>query len=330
MTDLSVNYLGMKLNNPLIVGSSGLTKNIDGIMEIDKHNPGAIVLKSLFEEEIIREMQDNLNRMQQPLHTYPEIFDYFDTIKIEDSVSKYLFLIEESKKQVKAPIIASVNCVSASDEWTNFAKRIQDAGADAIELNAFILPTNLELSGSDNEKVYFDIVEKVKSVVNIPVSMKISWYFSNLAHFIQKLSKSGLGSIVMFNRFYSQDIDLDRLVIKPASLYSNDEDLYKSLNWIAVMANRVDCQLAASTGVHTPEAYIKQILAGADAVQVASVLYKKGVAYIEELNKGLAKWMDENEYNSIEDFKGKLSQAKSLNPAAYERVQFMKHFSGKQ
>lgn len=330
MVDLSVKYMGLDLKNPLIIASSGLTENIDGLKEIDKHKPGAIVLKSLFEEEIIREMQDNIHKMAQPQHTYPEIYDYFDSIKIEDSVSKYLFLIEEAKKVIKAPIIASINCVSASNEWTNFAKRIQDAGADAIELNAFILPTNLELSGEDNEKIYFDIVEKVKSVVTIPVSMKISWYFSNLAHFIQKLSKSGLDSIVMFNRFYSQDIDLDRLIIKPASIYSNDEDLYKSLNWIAVMANRVDCQLAASTGVHTPEAYIKQILAGADAVQVASVLYQKGIAYIEDLNKGLTKWMDENEYTNIGDFRGKLSQAKSLNPAAYERVQFMKYFSGKQ
>jgi dihydroorotate dehydrogenase (fumarate) len=327
MLDFSTDYLGLKLENPLIAGSSGLSENIDGVKEIAKYNPGAIVLKSLFEEEILKEMKNNQLKMTHPQHIYPEIFDYFDDIKIEDSVSKYLFLIEDAKKIAKMPIIASINCVSSA-EWTSFAKRIQDAGADAIELNAFILPSDMTRNGAENEKVYFDIVEEVRKVVTIPVSMKISWYFSNLAGFIQKLSKTGLGSIVMFNRFYSPDIDLDRLIIKPASIYSGEDDLYKSLSWIAIMAQRTDCQLSASTGVHSPEAFIKQLLAGADTVQVASVLYQKGIHYISELLNGLNKWMIEHEYSTIDEFRGKLSQAKSLNPAAYERVQFMKHFGG--
>lgn len=329
MVDTKVKYLGLELENPLIVGSCGITENLRGIQELDKLNPGAIVLKSLFEEEIIREMKENVAKMYQTQTVYPEIYDFFDTIQVEDSVSKYLNLIKEAKKTVKTPIIASINCVSASDEWTNFAKQIQEAGADALELNAFILPTNLQNSGEDNEKIYFDIAKKVKSAVDIPIAMKVSFYFSNLALFLTKLSQTGINGLVLFNRFFSQDIDLDRLVLTPASLYSTEDDLYKSLNWVAVMSNRVDCDLAASTGVHTPEGLIKQILAGADAVQVVSALYHNGIDHISTLLNGLRAWMEQNEYSSVADFKGRLSQAKSMNPAAYERVQFMKHFSGK-
>ncbi len=329
MVNTKVKYLGLELDNPLIVGSCGITEKIQGVEELAKYNPGAIVLKSLFEEEIIREIQESVQKMYQTQSVYPEIFDFFDTIQDEDSVSKYLFLIEEAKKKVKTPIIASINCVSASDEWVSFTERIQDAGADAIELNAFILPTNLSNSGKENEQIYFDIANKVKKISKIPVAMKVSFYFSNLALFLSQLSKTGIDGLVLFNRFFSQDIDLDRMILTPASLYSHQDDLYKSLNWVAIMANRVSCDLAASTGVHTPEDFIKQLLAGANAVQVVSALYKNGMDHIETILKGLEEWMNHNEYETIDEFRGKLSQAQSLNPAAYERVQFMKHFSGK-
>ncbi len=198
-----------------------------------------------------------------------------------------------------------------------------------MELNAFILPSDFSRTGAENEQLYFDIVNKVKAEISIPVSMKISYYFSNLASFVQKLSQSGLNGIVMFNRFYDPDIDLDRMLVKNANVYSNPSDFYRTLRWVAIMAKRIDCDLSATTGIHDGEAFVKTLLAGADTIQVASVLYQKGIAYIDSMLTHLNKWMDDNGFETIADFKGKLSQEKSLNPAAFERVQFMKYFAGK-
>ncbi len=328
MADLSTTYLGLQLKNPIIAASSGLTKTLHQLQEIEKRGAGAVVLKSIFEEEINYEMKKNIAQMNAPSSIYPEIYDAFDFSSMEDSVSKYLFLIEDAKKSVNIPIIASINCVDA-EEWTSFAKRIQDAGADAIELNMFILPSDLNRSGDDNEKVYFDVIEKVKKEITIPVSLKISYYFSNLANMIKKLSETGIEGLVLFNRFYSPDIDINDLEVNSANIYSAPSDISISLRWIAIMANRVKCDLAASTGVHDGAAVVKQLLAGADAVQVASALYKQGFTAITEMVEFLDSWMTKKKFNSINDFKGKLSQTTATNPAAYERVQFMHHFAGK-
>lgn len=328
MIDLSTRYLGLKLRNPIIAASSGMTRTVHLLQELDKKGVGAVVLKSIFEEEITAELNKQISNANKPNSIYPEIFDAFDYSDMEDSVSKYLFLIEEAKKTVSMPVIGSVNCVS-SDEWTLFAKRIESAGADALELNMFILPSDFNRTGLDNEQIYFDVIKKVKSEVSIPVSLKISYYFSNLGSMVQKLSETGIDGIVMFNRFFSPDIDIDNMKIIPSNIYSTPADLSISLRWIAIMAQRVSCDLAASTGIHDGAAVVKQLLAGANAVQVASVLYKHGFEKITEMINFLANWMEENGYESIDDFRGKLSQASTKNPAAYERVQFMMHFAGK-
>jgi dihydroorotate dehydrogenase (fumarate) len=328
MADLSSKYLGIDLKNPIIVGSSGLSESVEGVKEIEKHGAGAVVLKSLFEEEIIREMEESKYKMNRPGHIYPEIFDFFDIADVEDSVSKYLYLIEQSKKSVSIPVIASVNCVS-SEEWPQFAKRFQDAGADALELNLFILPSDFVRTSQENEKTYFDIVSKVQKEITIPVSLKISYYFSNLAQMIMQLSQTGIKGLVLFNRFYNPDIDINSMIAKPGNLYSSPEDISLSLRWIAIMAGRVGCDLAASTGVHDGAGVIKQLLAGANAVQVVSTLYKNGLKHLEEIVLDLDTWMNKKRYNNISDFRGILSQANIMNPAAFERVQFMKYFSGK-
>lgn len=328
MVDLSTKYLGFDLKNPIIVGSCGLTDSAQRIKELEKNGAAAVVVKSLFEEEIIKEMEEAQRQMQSGAHIYPEIFDMFSLEDVEDSVTKYLNTISEAKKICSIPIIASINCVSA-DEWTSFAKRIEEAGADALELNLFILPSDFNRSGEDNENVYFDVINKVKKEITIPLSLKISYYFSNLGAMIQRLSKTGIGALVLFNRFYSPDFDIDSLKVVPTSIYSTPSELPISLRWISIMANRVDCDLAASTGVHDGKAAIKQILAGADAVQIASCLYKYGPEYIGNILKEMQEWMEDNAFTSLPEFKGKMSQAKSSNPAAFERVQFMKHFSGK-
>lgn len=329
MSNLQTSYLGLKLRNPIIVGSSGLTENIESLKELEAYGAGAVVLKSLFEEEITYELENNLRQMNTSGQTlYPEIFDMFDFGTVEDTLTKYLTLISEAKKELQIPVIASINCVSGK-EWIFFAKKIQEAGADALELNVFTLPTDFNRTGNDNENVYFEIIDNLKKEISIPIALKISYYFSNLGQMIQRLSQTGVEGLVLFNRFFSPDFDIDNFRVIPSSLYSTPSDLTISLRWIALMADRVNCNLAASTGVHNGKAVIKQILAGADAVQVVSALYKNGKNYLKEMLVEMEDWMKKQGYESISDFKGKMSQSKSLNAAAYERAQFMKHFSKK-
>ncbi|NCC72032.1 MAG: dihydroorotate dehydrogenase-like protein [Sphingobacteriia bacterium] len=325
MVDLTTKFLGLTLRNPLIVGSSGLTDTVEQIKAAEQEGAGAVVLKSLFEEEIIAEMDENMHRMTSRHFIYPETFDYMDEEHEEDSVRKYLRLISESKASVKIPVIASINCVTAQ-KWMYFASEIQNAGADALELNLFILPTDFERSAADNEQLYFDIVKQVKKVVSIPVLLKISYYSSNLGQLIQKLSATGIEGITLFNRFYSPDFNLETYQVVSTNVLSNPTDLAISLRWIAVMADRVKCDLAASTGVHDGEAMIKQILAGANAVQVVSTLYRHGIGYIHQMLDEMKKWMEHEGYQKLDDFRGKMSQNRSSNPAAFERVQFMKSF----
>ena len=328
MANLSTTYLGLNLKNPIIAASSGLTNSLDDIKEFEKKGAAAVVLKSIFEEEIRRELEKDLNTMTMDTFTYPETMEYYDNFAEDDSLTNYLKLIRDAKQSVKIPIIASVNCVSA-EKWPYYAETLQDAGADALELNVFVLPTDFERSSEENEKVYFDIVKEVKKHVKIPVALKISYYSSNLGSFIQKLSNTGIDGLVLFNRFYSPDIDINKLDILSTNVTSTPNELPISLRWIGIMHNRVGCDLAASTGIHDGAAVIKQLLAGANAVQIASAFYKNGKGIIETMLSDLSRWMDEKKFDSIDEFRGKLSQDKSQNPAAYERVQFMKYFSGK-
>ena len=327
MVDLSTEYLGMKLKNPVIAGSSGLTNSVKSIKELEENGAGAVVLKSIFEEEIAFEYEDILKEAESKGYNLDQ-FDYYDYKIKEDNIDKYTTLINESKKNVSIPVIASVNCVY-SHEWLAFASQLEKAGADALELNMFFLPSDFERTSEEKEKAYFQIIEQVQKAVNLPIALKISYYFSNLGPMIQKLSNTGIAGLVLFNRFFSPDFDIDKFEVKSSNLFSAPSDLSISLRWIAIMAERVNCDLAASTGVHDGVALIKQLLAGADAVQVASTLYENGKGRIGEMLKTLEEWMEGKGYGSLSDFKGKMSQAKSSNPAAYERVQFMKYFGGK-
>jgi dihydroorotate dehydrogenase (fumarate) len=327
MVDLSTEYLGMKLKNPVIAGSSGLTNSVKSIKELEENGAGAVVLKSIFEEEIAFEYEDILKEAESKGYNLDQ-FDYYDYKIKEDNIDKYTTLINESKKNVSIPVIASVNCVY-SHEWLAFASQLEKAGADALELNMFFLPSDFERTSEEKEKAYFQIIEQVQKAVNLPIALKISYYFSNLGPMIQKLSDTGISGLVLFNRFFSPDFDIDKFEVKSSNLFSAPSDLSISLRWIAIMAARVNCDLAASTGVHDGVALIKQLLAGADAVQVASTLYENGKGRIGEMLKTLEEWMEGKGYGSLSDFKGKMSQAKSSNPAAFERVQFMKYFGGK-
>lgn len=328
MADISTTYLGLKLKSPIIAASSGLTNSIEDLKKIESAGAGAIVLKSLFEEEIVTEMERQMHKMHSENYLYPETMDYYEQYDVEDTLTNYLKLIADAKKETKIPIIASINCIS-SHNWPYFAKSLQDAGADALELNIFALPSDFDRDSIEHEKTYFDIIETVLKEVNIPVSIKISHYFSNLAGMISKLSQTGIAGLVLFNRFYSPDIDVENLEVIPTHIFSEDKEYVLPLRWVAITAGKVKCDLSATTGIHESKTVIKMLLAGAQTVQIASTLYKNGIETIERYNHEIEKWMDRKDFKKINDFRGTLSQNNARNPAGYLRVQFMKHFSEK-
>jgi dihydroorotate dehydrogenase (fumarate) len=326
MANLETTYLGLKLKNPLIAASSELTGNVEDIKKLEAAGAGAIVLKSLFEEEIQMEMEQMKQQMTGRPYIYPETMDYMDEPFEEDQTRKYLRLIKEAKEAVNIPVIASINCVS-SQKWTYLASEIEKAGADALELNMFILPTDFSRSSVDNEKIYHDIINQISSEIDIPIAAKVSYYFSDLGPALRRMSETRIKGLVLFNRFYAPDIDTDEVKVTNGHVLSSASDIHLSLRWVAIMANRVECDISATTGVHSGNDVIKQLLAGANTVQVASSLYRNGINYLSDMISELNAWMDKKGYGKIEDFRGKLAQEKSTNPAAWERAQFMKSFS---
>lgn len=327
MADLSTNYMGLRLKNPLIVGSSGLTNSVEKVVEIEKAGAGAVVLKSLFEEQIMFHTHKTVLQSDQGGYMYPEAEDYISNYTQENDVAEYLNLIRNCKAKVSIPVIASINCVSSS-EWMTFGKKIEEAGADALELNIFILPSDPRRGSEDNEKIYLEIAMAMVKELSIPVAIKLSYYFSGLAKTMLKLSWTGIKGVVLFNRFFSPDIDIDKFEVTATNVFSSPEELAISLRWVAMLSDRLHCDIAASTGIHSGEAVVKQLLAGAKAVQVASAVYKNGVKIIGEMTGFLESWMDKHEFATTGDFIGKMSFKSSDNPGAYERVQFMKHFAG--
>ncbi len=325
MKDLSVNYLGLRLKNPIIVGSCGLTSSVAKIKELAAGNAAAVVLKSLFEEQIQAELASNMESYNTD---YPEAADYVREYTRGSAVQEYLSLISDAKQAVDIPVIASINCVSAA-EWVSFAKSVEKAGADAIELNISLLPSDPRVTCQEVESLYFSILEKVGSTLSIPIALKMSKYTSTLANLITRLGWKGqVGGFVLFNRFFNPDIDIDRLAVKSADIFSSPEDNADTLRWIALLSGLIEKDLVASTGIHDSSGLIKQLLVGAAAVQVVSTLYKNGSGQIDTLLAGLVKWMEEKSYDSIEEFRGKMSYKQAENPAAFERIQFMKYYGG--
>ena len=336
--NLETSYLGLKLKNPIIVGSSGLTSSVKGIKELEKNGAGAIVLKSIFEEEVAYEYADFIKQSKTQGETVRHFdydghrnpIEYYDYVIREENLKKYLALIKESKGAVSIPVMASINCYYHSVEWISYAKHLETAGADALELNMFFPPTDFTHTREEKELIYFQIIEKITKEISIPIALKISHYFTDLGPMILKLSNTGIAGLVLFNRFFSPDFDIDSFEVKPSFVFSTPSDLAISLRWVAIMSEKIGCDLAASTGIHDGEAVIKQLLAGADAVQVVSSLYKNGPSYLKEMINRLEKWMASKRYTQLSDFKGKMSQDKGRDPSIYERAQFMRYFGGKK
>ncbi len=322
MIDLSTNYLGLSLVSPLIVSSCGLTGNVEKIKRFAEAGAGAVVLKSLFEEQIRFEAGMQIQRSD-----YPEAQDYISRYVKSNSLEEYLNLIESAKKAVKIPVIASLNCISAS-EWISFAKNIEEAGADALELNVYFLPSHKDVSGEIIENLYYDVLQKIRSAASIPVAVKIGSQFTNLASTVNNLYLRGAKGVVLFNRFYEPDMDIEAMKLTSSDVLSTPADIRQSLRWVGILSDKVQSiDIAASTGIHDGKAVIKQLLAGAKAVQVCSVLYKQGETQLKVMLDDLKSWMKRKKYNSISDFRGKLNYSHIDDPAMYERSQFMKYFS---
>lgn len=325
MKILESKYLGLRLKNPIVVGSCGLTNSVESIKKLAENGAAAVVVKSVFEEEIIQEHQDVLKDKLGDQDNNLEFLDYFDYQIKSDVLKKTAALIHDVKKEVDIPIIGSINCAS-SGEWVSYAKILADAGADALELNLFKLPSDVNQKPNDQELFYEAIVEKVKSHVAIPVSIKIAPYSSNLACSIKKMDDLGVDGITMFNRFYNVDFDIYTDEVIAGYPYSTNEEYYNALRWISIMSGKVNTDLSASTGVHNAETAIKMLMAGATTVQIVSKIYMDGPEVISSILDGIKEWMDKRGYMSIDEFRGSVHHDPDQNSERFERVQFMRYF----
>ena len=317
--NLSTVYMSLNLRNPIIVGSCGLTGTPEKVKACADAGAGAVVLKSIFEEQI----ESDLGSMTDQSVWYPEAADYINSYGMQNAVSNYMELLEKSRNTTDIPIIPSIHCFGKGN-WMDFAKQLENAGASALELNTFILPSDPRRTGRENENVILDIVSDIKSQISIPVAVKIGSYFSSISAFASELDGCGVDSIVLFNRFFRIDFDIENLEVVNGSMLSTPDETEDILRWVSMISPVTNCDIAATTGIHDGEAVVKQLLAGANAVQICSTLYKNGLGVMAEMHGFMADWMRRHNYNSIEDFRERLSQRNSGNPAEFQRVQFMK------
>ncbi|MBN2542628.1 dihydroorotate dehydrogenase-like protein [bacterium] len=325
MADLTTEYLGLKLSNPFVVASCSLTKTSKGVKLCYDAGAGAIVLKSLFEEEIQFDT-DQMKKSAGPFN-HSEAYNYLENIGMGSGARHYLQLIKESKRAVPVPVIASLNCISG-EWWVDYAKQIELAGADAIELNISMMPVDFELTAKDIEEKYFNIIGQVKKQVDIPIAAKIGSNFTSIARMARDLCRKGISGLVLFNRFYQPDIDIEKFELTHAYNFSSPEDMGVSLRWIALLNGLIDCDFAASTGVHDSAGAIKQLLAGASVVQLCSTLYLNGLKQISSIREELEGWMNKHNFDSVEQFRGKMSKVLSDKPEEYERLQYIKALTG--
>jgi dihydroorotate dehydrogenase (fumarate) len=325
MSKIDTKYLGIDLASPVIVASCGLTKSIDKIKEFESNGAGAVVLKSLFEEEIRNEVSNLVKYSGQ--FPYPETEDYIREYVSDKSTQDYLELIKKAKSNVNIPVIASINCIT-NQEWTSYAKEIELAGADALELNIFILPTSKNQTAEDIENMYVKIVTSVAKQVKIPIAVKITQHLTNPIHTAFSLELSGAKGIVMFNRMYKPNIDINNLRTTAGDIFSSPAELQEVIRWIALTYGEIQADICATTGIQNGESALKAMLSGAKAVAISSILYKKGAQVIKDINETIDTWMKDKNFQNTKDFIGKLSYKNIDNPAAFERVQFMKFFSG--
>jgi dihydroorotate dehydrogenase (fumarate) len=321
--DLTTTYLGLKLPTPLVCAASPLSQQIDNLKQMEDARASAVVLYSLFEEQLRQDSLELEGNLERGTFSFAEALTYFPAEEIKVGPDEYLAHIQRAKQAVKMPVIASLNACSAGG-WTRYARGIQDAGADALELNIYHIPTDPKQTSAELEGMYLQIVRDVKSELTIPVAVKLSPFFTNFSNFAARLDKAGANGLVLFNRFYQPDIDLETLEVRPNILPSTPMAMRLPLRWIAILYGRVAANLAATSGVHRGGDVLKLLLAGADVAMLCSVLLRHGIRQISTIEQELVAWMEKHEYESVGQLKGSLSQIKCADPAAFERAQYMR------
>ena len=326
--DLSTKYLGMQLRTPLVASASPLSQEITGIRSLEDAGASAVVLYSLFEEQLRQESLELERDLNAGTESFAESLTYFPkSSEFHTGPEGYLNHIRKAKDAVDIPIIASLNG-STLGGWAKYAKQVEQAGADAIECNLYFIPTNTDVLGFEIEKIYTDILREVKVSVHIPVAAKLSPFFSNLANMAKRLDQMGTDGLVLFNRFYQPDIDLEELEIKPNVLFSSPQELRLPLTWIGILYGRVRASLAATTGVYSPEDVIKLLMVGANVTMLCSALLRNGIGHLGYVEQGVRKWMEEHEYESVQQMQGSMSQLRCPDPGAFERAQYMRAVKG--
>jgi dihydroorotate dehydrogenase (fumarate) len=325
--DITTSYLGLELKNPLVSSSSPLSRNLGTLRRMEDQGAAAIVLYSLVEEQISQESQTLNHYLTQGIESFPEALTYFpEASEYETGPVEYVEQIKKAKEALEIPIIASLNGVSTGG-WIKYAREIQEAGADALELNVYYLATNPNLSGSEVEQIYVDILRDVKESITIPVAMKLNPYFSALSNMARRLVEAGADGLVLFNRFYQPDFDIENLEVVPHLLLSTSSELRLPLRWIAILYGRIETDLALTTGVHTVEDVLKGLMAGAQVTMLASELLRNGIGRLNDILVDLERWLVEYEYESVQQLLGSLSQENCSEPAAFERANYMRVLS---
>jgi dihydroorotate dehydrogenase (fumarate) len=324
MIDLTTKYLGLELKNPLVASASPLSEKVETVQALEEAGIAAVVMYSLFEEQIIRESLELDHFLTQGTESFAESLTYLPEMgRYTVGPEVYLEQIKKLKTAVKVPVIGSLNGVSTGG-WIDYAKKIEDAGADALELNLYYLPTELELTSAQLETAYLTLVRDIRGKIDLPIAVKISPTFTALPNFIRRLADAGANGVVLFNRFYQPDFDLETLEVTPSLTLSTSSELRLPLRWIALLYGRVDIDFALTSGVHTADDVLKAVMAGAKVAMMASVLLKKGPERVSKLLKKLTDWMEEHEYESIQQMQGSMSQKAVAEPAAFERANYMK------
>lgn len=322
--NLTTNYLGMVLKNPIVASSSPLSHTVDSIRRLEDAGAAAVVMYSLFEEQIGFDSYYIDHHLTQGIDTYAESINYFpDMQSYNVGPDEYLNLIRRAKEAVNIPIIGSLNGASVGG-WMDYATLIEDAGADALELNIYYLPTNIQITGIEVEALYLDILSSVRRAVSIPLAVKLSPFFSSIANMASRLSNHGADGLVLFNRFYQPDFDLENLEVAPRLVLSNSDDLRLPLRWVAILYGRLSSDLAITSGIHTSHDIIKGLMAGAKVTMMASELLKNGVRRIGQVLNELVTWLNEHEYDSVMQMIGAMSQKHCAEPAAFERANYIK------
>jgi dihydroorotate dehydrogenase (fumarate) len=322
--DLTTTYLGLKLKNPLVPSASPLTEEVDNIKLMEDSGASAVVLHSLFEEQLRMERAELNHHLTEGTYSFAEALTYFpESSEYILGPEEYLKHIHKAKSAVSIPVIASLNGASLGG-WIDFAKKIEQAGADALELNIYYIPSDANRTSEQVEQTYIDILQAVKSAVKIPIALKLSPYFSNMANMAKRLDKAGADALVLFNRFYQPDIDLENLEVKPSVLLSTPHALRLPLTWIALLYGRVTANLAATSGIHKGEDAIKLLMAGASVAMLCSTLLRSGIKQIRVIEEEMSKWMEEHEYESVKQMQGSMSQINCADPSAFERAQYIK------